>query len=169
MIQTNVRELFGLSEKEDIFCDFSCKEGIVRTGRLYLTTNFICYNSSVMGINKKIILPWIEVMEVVKDGSSGILIRTAKKEPEVKEKKFVFSAFQQRDTSFKYIYRLWCNSSPYAENAKEDPDADDNGEEIKERKMAVTDESELTKKEESSGKKPESQPEFQENTKSSDA
>lgn len=167
MTQTNVRELFGLSEKEDIFCDFSCKEGSVRTGRLYLTTNYICYYSSVMGFSAKIIVAWLDVMQVVKDGSSGIMIRTAKKEPEGKEKKYVFSAFQQRDTSFKYIYRLWCNSSPYAEGAKDDPDAASEEEEVKERKMAVADESDLPRKEET--RKPDTQPEFQGNTKSSDA
>jgi hypothetical protein len=141
MTQTNVRELFGLSDKEDIFCDFSCKEGSVRTGRLYLTTNFICYYSSVMGFNTKIVLQWLEITQVVKNGSNGIMISIAKKEPEGKEKKFVFSAFQQRDTSFKYIYRLWANSSPFAENAKDDPDAEVNGEE--EVKRNVSEEPEL--------------------------
>lgn len=27
----------------------------------------------------------------------------------------MFSGFQQRDTSYKYIFRLWSNSSPYAD------------------------------------------------------
>jgi GRAM domain len=92
----------------------------VRTGRLYLTTNYICYYSSVMGFNTKIVVPWLDIMNVDKDGTSGILIRVVKKEPDGKEKKYVFSAFQQRDTSFKYIHRLWCNSSPFAVGAKDD-------------------------------------------------
>lgn len=74
MTQTNVRELFGLSDKEDIFCDFSCKEGSLKSGRLYLTTNYICFFSSVMGFNTKIVLPWTEICKLVKKGSSGIQV-----------------------------------------------------------------------------------------------
>jgi hypothetical protein len=68
MTQTNVRELFGLSEKEDIFCDFSCKEGSLKSGRLYLTTSYTCFFSSVMGFNTKIVIPWFEIVKVVKQG-----------------------------------------------------------------------------------------------------
>jgi hypothetical protein len=93
MTQTNVRELFGLSDKEDIYCDFSCKEGSLKSGRLYLTTNHTCFFSSVMGFNTKIVVPWTTIVRVVKDGSSGIKFTTAKKEPEGKEKTYVFSGF----------------------------------------------------------------------------
>lgn len=140
MTQTNVRELFGLSDKEDIFCDFSCKEGLAKTGRLYLTTNYTCFFSSVMGFTSKIVIPWFEIIKVVKHSSSGIKLIAEKKEPNGTtggEKSVIYTAFQSRDTSFKYIYRLWCNSSPYADSNKnsdeelvEECDQETNGEEM---------------------------------------
>ena len=82
MTQTNVRELFGLNDKEDIFCDFSCKEGSLKSGRLYLTTNFTCFFSSVMGFNTKIVIPWFEIVKLVKQGQTSIKITTEAKEPD---------------------------------------------------------------------------------------
>jgi hypothetical protein len=82
MTQTNVRELFGLSEKEEIFCDFSCKEGSLKSGRLYLTTNYTCFFSSVMGFEKKIVIPWFEIVKLSKQGQTSIKISTEPKEPD---------------------------------------------------------------------------------------
>ena len=116
MTQTNVRELFGLSDKEDIYCDFSCKEGLAKTGRLYLTTNYTCFFSSVMGFSTKIILPWFEITKLTKHGSSGIKYHSEIIESNGKNKAVVFTGFSERDTSFKYIHRLWTNSSPHADS-----------------------------------------------------
>ena len=69
-----MRELFNLPPKEDIFDDFQCKEGLAKTGRLYLTTNYTCFFSSVMGFNTKIVIPWAEIKKLSKVGSSGIRI-----------------------------------------------------------------------------------------------
>jgi hypothetical protein len=81
-----------------------------------------------MGFTSKIVIPWFEIIKVVKHGSSGIKLIAEKKEPNGAtggEKSVVYTAFQSRDTSFKYIYRLWCNSSPYADSNKNSDEEED--------------------------------------------
>lgn len=70
-----MRELFSLPKKEVIFDDFGCafKSGILHTGRMYLTENYICFYSSIMGITKKLIIPLGEVTQVSKAKSIGII------------------------------------------------------------------------------------------------
>jgi hypothetical protein len=73
--QTQVRELFSLPKKEVIFDDFGCayNSGILHTGRMYLTENYICFYSSIMGITKKVIIPLNDVSKVTKARSLGLL------------------------------------------------------------------------------------------------
>ena len=67
---------------------------MAKTGRLYLTTNYTCFFSSVMGFEKKIVIPWFETIKILKHGSNGIkFIRESKKEPNGSEKGVVFTAF----------------------------------------------------------------------------
>jgi len=54
MAQTNVRELFDLKPTEQIFDDFSCKEGALSSGRMYITENYLCFFRSMIGFSKKI-------------------------------------------------------------------------------------------------------------------
>ena len=74
MAQTNVRELFGLPPTEDIFDDFSCKVDGLVTGRMYLTTNNMCFFSSILGITRKVIFPWATIKEIEKYQTHSIRV-----------------------------------------------------------------------------------------------
>lgn len=49
MAQTNVRDLFDLKSTEQIYDDFSCKEGALNSGRMYLTENYLCFFRNLIG------------------------------------------------------------------------------------------------------------------------
>ena len=108
MAKTNVREIFKLPEDEEIFDDFSCKEGNLTKGRMYLTTNYMCYFSNFLGKQKKIVIKWRQITNFAKDGNNAIRV-SRENLPET-----VFKEFSERDTSFKFIRRLWANVSPHA-------------------------------------------------------
>jgi hypothetical protein len=117
-----VRELFSLPQTEDIFDDFSCKEGGIVSGRMYLTTTNMCFYSSILGRTKKLIFPWKEISKIEKDSSKAIKVtrESPKQEGAKSNTVTTFSSFSDRDTSFKYIHKLWMNKSPYAEDVFSD-------------------------------------------------
>jgi hypothetical protein len=51
-----------------------------------------------------------------------------------------FTGFSGRDTSFKYIFKLWCNSSSHAEDIDSDEDSDQQAEESDEEEIAESNE-----------------------------
>lgn len=73
--QAQVRELFSLPKKEVIFDDFGCaySKGILHQGRMYITENYICFYSSIMGISKKLIIPLNDVTKVTKAKRLGMI------------------------------------------------------------------------------------------------
>jgi hypothetical protein len=50
--QDSVRLLFALPREEKIFDDFGCSlvDGLSYHGRIYITENYICFNSNILGI-----------------------------------------------------------------------------------------------------------------------
>jgi len=117
-----------LPQSEDIFDDFSCKEGGLISGRLYLTTNNMCFFSSIMGITKKLIFPWTVITSIEKHSSNSIKVKRLREITGEKNKEDVttFSGFSDRDTSYKYIHRLWLAKSPHAaDQSSEDSEAEE--------------------------------------------
>ena len=87
MTKTNVREIFGLPDDEEIFDDFSCKEGMVQ-GRMYLTQNHLCYFSNFLGKQKKINIKWKTINNFAKDGKNAIKITRRGNVPDMTFKEF---------------------------------------------------------------------------------
>lgn len=97
MAQTNVRELFDLKATEQIFDDFSCKEGALSSGRMYLTENYLCFFRSMLGLSKKVKIMWTDITKI---DTKGTQIRIAA----ITEKETItFSGFNDFTTSSKYI------------------------------------------------------------------
>ena len=124
MEKTNIREIFSLPETEEIFDDFSCKEGTIAKGRMYLTTNYMCYFSNLLGKQKKIVIKWEQIVNIAKHDKKDIKVMS-QNHPEI-----VFKEFTERNTSFKFIRRLWANSSPHAQNLQSDSDSEEESQEI---------------------------------------
>lgn len=113
--QTQVRELFNLPKKEIIFDDFGCAyaKGILHQGRMYITENYVCFSSSVLGISKKLIVPLNDVTKITKAKRLGIM-KALQIYQANKQNPYKFQSFTDIDKTFKIIQRLWQNVSPYA-------------------------------------------------------
>jgi len=116
MAKDNLKQLFQLPPDEEIFDDFQCKEGFTGSGRLYLTSGHMCYFSSILGITKKLVIGWDSITKLDKDKKDGI--RVTKENAE----SILFSGFSERDTSLKFIKRLWANKSNHADTIESDED-----------------------------------------------
>lgn len=122
MAKDNLKQLFSLPADEEIFDDFQCKEGYTGSGRLYLTSGHMCYFSSLLGITKKIVIGWQNIKALSKDQKNGIRVHKDTGDS------VLFTGFQQRDTSYKFIKRLWANNSDYADDQDSDDDDEDEAE-----------------------------------------
>lgn len=55
MATQQIRQLFNLSKSENIYDDFSCSYGSF-PGRIYLSQNFLCFYSTLLGKTTKLII-----------------------------------------------------------------------------------------------------------------
>lgn len=106
--QTQVRDLFNLPKKEVVFDDFGCaySKGILHQGRMYLTENYVCFYSSVLGISKKLIIPLNDVTKITKAKRLGIMKALMIYQAN-KKNSYKFQSFHDLDQTFKIIQRLW--------------------------------------------------------------
>ena len=107
--QQVVRNLFGLSDDEDILDDFSCalRKKIFIHGRLFCTDNYLCFYANILGFKTKQVIPFKEVIAVrrIKGAiSNSIEIACNNK------KSYFFGSFLRRNEAFQFIYSLWKNS-----------------------------------------------------------
>lgn len=79
---------------------------------MYLTENYICFYSSIMGITKKIIIPLNDVTKITKAKRLGK--KSIKIELTGKAQSYRFSSFTDSDKTYKIIHKLWGNVSPNA-------------------------------------------------------
>lgn len=81
-----------------------------------------------MGITKKLIFPWTVITSIEKHSSNSIKVKRLREITGEKNKEDVttFSGFSDRDTSYKYIHRLWLAKSPHAaDQSSEDSEAEE--------------------------------------------
>ena len=101
--QEQVRNLFNLNKDEKILDDFGCcvVETLPILGRLYLTENFICFNSNIFGFNRKYVIAFNEILELSKKKQTIIEITTKS------QKKFSFNGFNDFSMVYKRIKMLF--------------------------------------------------------------
>lgn len=68
MATKQVRELFNLPKNENIFDDFSCSLNGM-PGRLYLSQNYLCFYSTLLGKTAKHVLKFVEISKLTKSNS----------------------------------------------------------------------------------------------------
>lgn len=92
---------------ERLISDYSCalsKEILVQ-GKMYLSQNFICFSSNILGWVTHLVIPLQEVIQIEKKSTAvlfpnGLIIRTL-------HQKYVFATFISRDSTFAQITRVW--------------------------------------------------------------
>ena len=107
--QQVVRNLFNLSEDEDILDDFSCglRKKIFIHGRLFCTDNYLCFYANILGFKTKQVIPFKEVIGVrrIKGTISNSIEVVCNN-----KKSYFFGSFLRRNEAFQFIYSLWKNS-----------------------------------------------------------
>lgn len=95
---------------EHLLADFSCalSRDILVQGKMYLSPNYICFNSNILGWVTNIVVPIQEIIQIEKKSTAvlfpnGMVIRTL-------HQKFVFATFLSRDTTFNLITQVWHNA-----------------------------------------------------------
>ncbi len=114
-----MRELFDLKPTEQIYDDFACKEGLMNSGRMYLTENYLCFFRNLIGFQKKIKILWTDIQQI--EGKSNTIKVHSNKE---KDSPFSFGSFSNFETSFKYIQKLW-NSACGVDSEAVDSEAEE--------------------------------------------
>jgi hypothetical protein len=75
-------------------------------GRIYLTQNFICFYSALLGRTTKYSLAYSDIESIIKVNSKfSKSIKIVCKS----SKTYKFSSFNDRDFTFKFVQRLWSN------------------------------------------------------------
>jgi hypothetical protein len=101
-------QLFKKVPKSEVLIDtFSCalSKDILVQGRMFLTKNYICFNSNILGWVTHLVIPLQEVIQIEKRSTAvlfpnGIVIRTL-------HQRYVFATFLSRDTTFSVIRNVW--------------------------------------------------------------
>ncbi|AGO12762.1 AaceriADR294Cp [[Ashbya] aceris (nom. inval.)] len=96
-----------VSPSEKLLTDYSCawSKDILLQGRLYISTEHICFYSNILGYVSVVVIPLKEVVQIEKKNTAGIFpnaiaIHTL-------QKKYVFASFISRDTTFDLITNVW--------------------------------------------------------------
>ncbi|WPK24864.1 hypothetical protein PUMCH_002159 [Australozyma saopauloensis] len=96
--------------QEKLVATFSCalsKEILVQ-GKFYLSQNYICFNSNILGWVTNLVIPLQEVIQIEKKSTvlvfpNGMVITTL-------HQKYVFATFHARDAVFDLITKVWKKS-----------------------------------------------------------
>ena len=116
MAAKQVREIFNLPKNENVYDDFSCSYGSF-PGRIYLSTNYLCFFSTLLGKVTKIIINFENVSKLYKSNNKfSKSIKVHRVLEADGEQIYKFYGFSDRDITFKYVHRLWSNASPYAKD-----------------------------------------------------
>ena len=102
--QDSVRNLFNLPKEEKIYDDFGCSvvDTINHPGRLYLTENFLCFNSTIIGFSTKLTIPFNDITELKKSSKNTIQVNVKGQ----KKDKYQFTSFKDTLITYKRIKNM---------------------------------------------------------------
>ena len=106
-----VRKNFpGLPHNEMLIGDYSCalQKDILVHGRIYITTNYLCFYANIFRWETVEVIPWKQVTAMTKE-KTALVIPNAVQICTGSDKYF-FTSFAARDKSHVVMFRLWQNS-----------------------------------------------------------
>eukprot|EP00899_Mesostigma_viride_P000531 jgi/Mesvir1/10479/Mv21719-RA.1 len=109
-----LRQLFGLSETENLVEEFMCamQRKILHQGHMYLFDKHVCFYSNIFGYEKKKCIPLTDVTAVRK-AKTALIVPNAI-EIMAGGKRNFFASFLSRDEAYRLIVCSWKNCSGYA-------------------------------------------------------
>lgn len=94
---------------DNLIEDYSCalSKEILIQGKMYLSSNYICFKSNILGWVTNLVIPLSEVVQIEKKSTAGvfpngIIIRTL-------HHRYTFATFLSRDSTFALISNVWRN------------------------------------------------------------
>ncbi|KAG7195331.1 uncharacterized protein KQ657_003859 [Scheffersomyces spartinae] len=94
---------------DNLIEDYSCalSKDILIQGKMYLSSNYICFKSNILGWVTNLTIPLAEVVQIEKKSTggifpNGIIIRTL-------HRRYTFATFLSRDNTFILISKVWRN------------------------------------------------------------
>jgi len=100
----------GLPHNEMLIGDYSCalQKDILVHGRVYITTNYLCFYANIFRWETAVIIAWKEVTAMTKE-KTALVIPNAVQICTGSDKYF-FTSFAARDKTHVLMFRLWQNS-----------------------------------------------------------
>lgn len=105
---TDFHQLFkSLDLTDRLLDDFSCalSREILLQGRIYVSENYVCFNSSLLGWVTNLIIPQEDIIKFEKRSTAGIFPNAIL--VETKDSKHTFASFISRDSTFDFMKTVW--------------------------------------------------------------
>ena len=103
MENENIKKLFNLDESEEIINKIPCSFLDLSLGVLYLTNNYLCFNSIVY-YNQNVIIPISEIISMkISKNNKSIIIKTLVKI--FSKSNYIFSNFENLEKTYEIINR----------------------------------------------------------------
>jgi len=104
------RNFPGLPPTETLIVDYSCalQKDILVHGRLYVTTNFLCFYANIFRWETAVTIRWREVTEMKKEKTALVIPNAV--QVCAGTDKFFFTSFAARDKTYVMLFRLWQNA-----------------------------------------------------------
>ncbi|CEP62361.1 Ysp2p LALA0_S05e03928g [Lachancea lanzarotensis] len=97
----------GVSSSESLLADYSCalSRDILLQGRLYISWEHVCFNSSILGWVTNVVIPFEEIVQIEKKSTAGIfpngmVFQTL-------HSRYTFASIMSRDAAFDFITSIW--------------------------------------------------------------
>ncbi|SCU91700.1 LADA_0F11496g1_1 [Lachancea dasiensis] len=97
----------GVTQGEKLLADYSCalSRDILLQGRMYISAEHVCFNSSILGWVTNVVIPFKEIVQIEKRSTAGIfpngiIFQTL-------HSKYIFASLLSRDATFDYITNIW--------------------------------------------------------------
>jgi len=102
------RHFKSVPESEDALNAYSCAYigDILLQGSLYISKNWFCFHSKILGHQKNIEIP-VNQVKSIKLAKTALIIPNAISVRLKGDEKYVFGSLMSRDSTYKLMYRVW--------------------------------------------------------------
>lgn len=111
---TDFHQLFRSVDLTDrLLDDFSCalSREILLQGRIYISENYICFNSSLLGWVTNLIIEMSDIIGFEKKFTAGLFPNGI--QIETKDNKYTFASLISRDSTFDFMEKVWGRKSDH--------------------------------------------------------
>jgi hypothetical protein len=107
LVTADMEERFG--DVGELVEEYPCalESGILRQGKLYVTNRFVCFYCSHFGQEKKVRIPYKQIVGVTKENTAKVFPNALS--IQTKQTEYMFRSFLKRDECHSLISSVWKN------------------------------------------------------------